>query len=216
MPSRNVVKEYAPDSYYHIYNRGVDKQSIFKDSSDYVVFLSLLKRHLSKEPQVNKYGRQAPHFHEEIELLAFCLMPNHFHLLIYQNSDDKAISKLLQSICTAYTMYFNRKYGRRGPLFENNFKASRIDQESYLQHISRYIHLNPKDWRRYEWSSLPYYLDNHSAGWLRPQRVMDLFEGSDYEEFLKDYEDYKEMLDEIKYELADTVFERTDLSKANY
>lgn len=202
MPSRNVVKEYAPDSYYHIYNRGINKQPIFKDKADYVYFLSLLKRYLSNNPTIDRFGRENPHYKNELDLLVFCLMPNHFHLLVYQHSNDKAISKFAQSITTAYTMYFNRKHKRVGRLFQSTFKASRISEDSYLQHISRYIHLNPKDWRRYEWSSLSYYLDGHEAEWVNPKRILDIFEGDDYEEFLKDYEDYKEMLDEIKYELA--------------
>lgn len=205
MPSRNVVKEYAPDSYYHVYNRGVNKQIIFKDDSDYVVFLSLLKKHLSKAPAIDRYGREVPHYKDEIELLAFCLLPNHFHLLVYQHDDDKAISKLLQSISTAYTMYFNRRYKRVGPLFQGTFKASRIDKDEYLQHISRYIHLNPKDYRKYEWSSLSYYLNNRQAEWLDPQRILDLFEGDNYLQFLEDYKDYKTSLNEIKYELANSL-----------
>lgn len=213
MPSRNIVKEYAPDSYYHVYNRGVNKQAIFQEDSDYVVFLGLLKRHLSREPQLNKYGRQAPHYFGQLELLAFCLMSNHFHLLIYQCQDQQALTKFLHSICTAYTMYFNRKYKRRGPLFESRFKASRISKDEYLQHISRYIHLNPKDYRHYEWSSLPYYLDGHSAAWLHPERALELFDGNNYQTFIEDYEDHKAMLDELKYELADSTFSRPDLTK---
>lgn len=203
MPSRNTRKEYAPNSYYHVYNRGLAKQHIFLDKDDYVVFLSLLKRHLSKDSQTNKYCREAPHFYGQVELLAFCLMPNHFHFLIYQSNDSGAMTKFLQSVCTAYTMYFNRKYERRGPLFEGRFKASRISQDEYLQHISRYIHLNPREYRRYKWSSLPYYLDGYEAEWIKPQRILDIFEDDNYENFLKDYQDHKAMLDEIKHELAD-------------
>ncbi|MDO8591965.1 MAG: transposase [bacterium] len=205
MPARNVVKEYAPDSYYHVYNRGVNKRTIFADGADYIVFLNLLKKRLSKEPTVDKYGRQAPHYKGEIELLAFCLMPNHFHLLLYQHDDSKAIAKLLQSVCTAYTMYFNRKHKRVGKLFQGNFKGSRVTSDEYLQHISRYIHLNPGDYKKYEWSSLPYYLGNQRAEWLEPTRILELFEGDSYHRFLEDYEDYKESLDEIKYELANNL-----------
>src|SRR3989344_5922404 len=143
MPARNSRKQYIPESYYHIYNRGVAKQTIFEDKQDYVVFLSLFKRHLSKEPSVDKYGRSHPHYRNDIELLAFCLMSNHFHFLIYQDKDDRAMTKFVQSLCTAYTMYFNRKRKSVGPLFEGRFKASRITKDQYLQHISRYIHLNP-------------------------------------------------------------------------
>lgn len=205
MPSRNVIKEYAPDSYYHIYNRGVAKQAIFGSRDDYVAFLGILKRHLSNEPQTSRYRHEYPHYKGEIELLAFCLMPNHFHLLVYQREDDQVLTKLLRSVCTAYTMYFNRKYKRVGPLFQGRFKASRISSDEYLQHISRYIHLNPQDYRHYEWSSLPYYSGELHAEWLEPSRILDLFNGTEnYAKFLADYEDYKDSLDEIKHELADS------------
>lgn len=205
MPSRNVVKEYAPDSYYHVYNRGVNKQTIFAEDADYIVFLGLLKRRLSKEPTVDRYGRQTPHYKDEIELLAFCLMPNHFHLLVYQHDDSKAVAKLLQSVCTAYTMYFNRKHKRVGRLFQGNFKGSRVTSDEYLQHISRYIHLNPKNYKKYEWSSLPYYLGTMRAEWVSPDPVLGLFAGDNYSKFLEDYEAYKASLDEIKDELANSL-----------
>ena len=213
MPSRNTVREYAPGSYYHVYNRGVAKQPIFVDNSDYTVFLSLLKRHLSNEPQIDRFGRLHPHYKDQVELLAFCLMPNHFHFLIHQDKDAQALSRFMKSVCTAYTMYFNRKYQRVGPLFQGRFKASRVSRDEYLQHISRYIHLNPKDYRQYEWSSLPYYLDGRRAEWLIPKRVLDLFEGTDYLKFLEDYKEHKAMLDELQYELADTIFARSDPAK---
>jgi putative transposase len=202
MPSRNLEKIYLSDSYYHIYNRGINKQTIFLDSEDYAVFLNLLKRYLNSIPVKDKKGREYEWLHEKIELLAFCLMPNHFHLLIYQSSPE-AMTRLLRGIGTSYTTYFNKKYKRRGPLFESRFKASVIQNESYLLHISRYIHLNPNDYRHYEWSSLPYYLGNKQAAWIRPKRILDIFENDDYSKFVSDYEEHKEMLDEIKHELAD-------------
>lgn len=204
MPSRNIIKEYAPDSYYHVYNRGVAKNLIFKNDTDYSVFLSLFKRYLSNEAHTSKYGHPHPHYKAQIELLVFCLMPNHFHLLVYQHNDSKAIAKLVQSICTAYTMYFNRKYKRVGPLFQSRFKASRISSDEYLQHISRYIHLNPQDYRTYKWTSIAYYLNGHQAEWLNPTPILDLFAADNYLKFLEDYEDYKASLDEIKYELANS------------
>lgn len=205
MPSRNVIKEYTSDSFYHLYNRGVAKQPIFRDETDYTVFLGLLKRFLSNEPYVDKYGRLQPHYYGKIELLAFCLMPNHFHLFVFQGSEDKILSKFVQSFSTAYSMYFNRKYKRVGPLFQGRFRASRITKDEYLQHISRYIHLNPKNYMDYQWSSLPYYFETHRSDWVKPQKILNLFEGAgDYKVFLQDYEDHKNMLEDIKYQLADS------------
>ncbi len=77
------------------------------------------------------------------------------------------------------------------------------DEDDYWLHISRYIHLNPKDWQRWEWSSLPYYLGEKQADWVRPERVLEAFEGDNYRVFVSDYEDHKAMLDELKHITAD-------------
>src|SRR3989344_349622 len=170
MPSRNIVKTYIPDSYYHIYCRGVNKDMVFNQPRDYAVFLNLLKRYLSKKPVKDKQGREYMHLYGELELLSYCLMPNHFHLLIYQTSST-AMRQLMHSILTSYSGYFNKINGRRGPLFESCYKASLISNDSYLEHISRYIHLNPKNWKDYKYSSLPYYIDKNRAEWLRHKRI---------------------------------------------
>lgn len=202
MPSRNIEKLYIPDAYYHLYNRGVNKRKIFIDSDDYAVFLNLLKRYLDTQPTKDNRGREYSWLYPKIELLAFCLMPNHYHLLIYQHEAD-AITQLIRPVATAYTMYFNKKYKRRGPLFESRYRASTINKDEYLHHISRYIHLNPDEYREWEFSSLPYYLNNKKAGWLRPERITDLFSNKkDYLNFIEDYQDYKIMIDTIKSELA--------------
>ncbi|HSX37004.1 MAG TPA: transposase [Patescibacteria group bacterium] len=202
MASRNTVRQFDTQAYYHIYNRGVEKRTIFADEEDYAVFLAMLKRHLSEGVHKDKSGRPYQQY-RDIELLAFCLMKNHYHLFIYQNNDAQAFSKLLRSVGTAYTAYFNRKYKRVGHLFQERFKASRITTDGYLQHISRYIHLNPSKPLGYEWSSLPYYLGQRHTDWVRPARIVEMFSGpDDYRAFVKDYADQKQMLDEIKHELA--------------
>lgn len=203
MPSRNRIKAYAPDSYYHVYNRGVEKRVIFLDDQDYTVFLSLLKRYLSGEEHKDHLGRIYEDLSDEIELLAFCLMPNHLHLLLYQ-STERGITNLLQRVMTSYTMYFNRKYKRVGTLFQDRFKASRISRDEYLQHISRYMHLNPMDYKNWEFSSLPYYLGNKKAAWLKPGRILEMFGAGEYRRFVADYEDHKKMLDEVRDELANS------------
>ncbi|OGL29598.1 hypothetical protein A3D14_01800 [Candidatus Saccharibacteria bacterium RIFCSPHIGHO2_02_FULL_47_12] len=202
MPSKHIEKIYLEDSYYHVFNRGVNKRTIFKDETDYAVFLSLLKRYLSPEPVKDRQGREYPSYFGKIKILAFCLMPNHFHLLVFQTERD-AMTKLLKSVCVAYTMYFNKRYKRVGHLFQDRFKASRIYQDAYLEHISRYIHLNPDNYKEWEFSSLPYYLGSKEAAWVEPQPILDLFQGSSYEKFLSDYSEHRNMLRELKHELAD-------------
>ncbi|MBA2279092.1 transposase [Candidatus Saccharibacteria bacterium] len=203
MASRNSRKIYLHNTHYHIYNRGVNKRRIFLDEEDYSVFLNLFKRYLSRHPVLDYKKREYPWLYNDLELLAFCLMPNHFHLLVYQLEED-AIRKLLKNVCGTYTIYFNKKYKRVGPLFQDRFKASMITDDAYLHHISRYIHLNPKAYKTWKFSSLPYYLGKQHAEWLQPHRIMELFtDKNDYLKFVKDYEEQKEIFDEIKYGLAD-------------
>jgi putative transposase len=203
MPSKNSRKIFITDSFYHVYNRGVEKRVIFIDDDDYAYFLYILKRHLSSEEIKDKSGRPYTKYSGDLELLSFCLMPNHFHILLYQLGDETAISRFMTAVCTAYTMYFNKKYKRVGHLFQERFKASHILSDSYIQHISRYIHLNPKEYRNYKWSSLPYFTAEFSADWVKPERILAMFEGrKDYQIFTEDYESQKAIQDEIKYELA--------------
>lgn len=204
MPSRNVLKYDVEGGYYHVYARGVSRMPIFKEPTDYAVFLNLYKRCLSKQPVYDQKNISYPHLYGDLELLCYCLMTNHFHLLIYQTKQG-SMTQLMRSVMTSYSRYFNKKNGRSGPLFESRYKASLIGNQSYLEHISRYIHLNPKDWRTYAYSSLPYSAGMLNAEWILPSRIMDIFDGpEDYVKFLADYESHKEMLEEIKYELADT------------
>ncbi len=166
------------------------------------MFLRLLARYLSPEEAKDPYGVSYPNFYNKTDLLAFCLMPNHFHLLVFQRQ-AKALTSLMQSVMTSYSRYFNKKYGRSGSLFESRFRASLISDDAYLMHITRYIHLNPRHWREYEYSSLPYYLQRAQETWLRPERMLELFASpSEYFKFVGDYEENKKMRDIIKKELA--------------
>jgi|SRR5581483_8720462 len=203
MPGRNLLRVDFAGAYYHVYFRGVNGKVIFKTENDYTVFMALLKRYLSVNPAKDKNGVGYPHLFNKLELLCFCLMPNHAHLLVYQ-VEQGAVRKLMQSVMVSYSRYFNTSYARRGPLFESRYRASLISNQSYLEHISRYIHLNPKhDWENYPYSSLPYFIAGWQAEWLVPDKIAGLFNSaSDYMKFLQDYEGHKRMLEEIKSELA--------------
>lgn len=178
MPTKNTRKAYAPDTYYHIYTRGVNKQAIFKDEADKVFFLGLLKRYLSKER--SKRTKHAPYasYADCLDLLAYCLMNNHIHLLFYQHDEPRAIAALMRRVLTTYSMYFNRKYSRVGPLFQSRYLASQIDNDAYLHHISRYIHRNPAMWSEYPFSSLRYYMGDVHADWVKPKAILELFDDS--------------------------------------
>lgn len=207
MPLRNVVKQFASDSFYHVYNRGVYRQNIFTGENDYATFLSLFKRHLSQEPAYDRIRRPLPHLRSEVELLAYCLMPNHFHLLVY-NKTDEGLTKLMRSTLTAYSMYFNKTHKRKGVLFESSYKASLIQDDSYLWHISRYIHLNPQDlrlnYKTYPYSSYGYYSGAKQAQWINPKRILDMHtsELNDYSAFVSDYESMRAEIQDLKRYLA--------------
>lgn len=205
MPSRNIIKEYGANEFYHIYSRGVAKQRIFLDEHDYLFFLSLFKRYLSLLPQHSRRHGPYPHYYDRLELISYCLMPNHIHMLVYQQ-DESAMTEFVRALMTSYSRYFNQRYDRVGPVFQSRYKASRITSASYLEHISRYIHLNPKQWLEYQYSSLRHFQAKLPPEWVRPARILAVFNHSrtEYLQFLHDYQGQKDMFEEIKWELAST------------
>ncbi len=145
--SRNVA--IAPGEYYHIYNRGTDKRNIFLTKGDYARLLSLL--YLANDAAPVDIKLQAPTLGDAlslprtdtlVDLCAYVLMPNHFHLLIREKSEG-GISKFMQKVSTGYTMYFNKRVERTGALFQGRYKASHVSKDEYLKYLISYIHLNP-------------------------------------------------------------------------
>ncbi len=141
-----------------------------------------------------------------IELIAFCLMPNHFHLLIKQNSED-GVFRFLRLMMNSYVKYFNTKYKRVGPLFQGMFKVVHVETDEQLLHLSRYIHLNPlvsflvkdKDFISYPWSSLQEYIKNQ-AKISNPKPILENFsKNQDYLKFVLDQADYGKELEKIKH-----------------
>ncbi len=189
MPIKNTVKQFDAPAYYHVYNRGAGNQPIFYDNQDREKFLSLFARHIDPSDRSCKSdGREYEKY--SIEVVAYCLMGNHFHLLVFQESDPEALTRLMRSVATAYTMYFNHRYKRYGHLFQSIYKASRITDEAYLVHISRYIHMNPRSYLRYRWSSIRYYLGAAAPVWVNVKRV-NAMSPQQYREFLRLYEGKK-------------------------
>ena len=202
MPSRNVSKIDVPDSYYHVYARGASRKTIFIEDEDFNYFISLFHRYLSHDEVTNSINVPYEKLHDDIELLSYCLMGNHFHLLLYQ-SEQGTMARLMRGIMTSYSRYFNKKYELSGSLFETRYKASRISNDEYLMHISRYIHLNPDKWERYPYSSIAYYRDEKAPDWLHTERILELFSSPNaYMEFVKDYKDIRDVYEVVKHELA--------------
>lgn len=148
---------FVPGEYYHIYNRGNSKQTIFHDKKDYMHFLGLLYACNQKENfKIDNLQKGQDLFSIEkesalVDIGAYCLMSNHFHILITQ-TEDGSISKFMQKLSTAYVMYYNKKYERTGGLFEGKFKSQHLDTDQYLKYAFSYLHLNPvklidKEWK---------------------------------------------------------------------
>ena len=186
MPSRNILKDYLPESYYHVYNRGVAKQHIFLDDFDYQKFTSILKRHLDDKIILNTEGIPYAKY-KEVNLLAYCLMPNHFHMLLYIEENPREMIDLLRSASTAYSMYFNKRYKRVGPLFQSRYKAVRIVDDKHLYHISRYIHLNPINYMTWQWSSLQHYLTDYPENWINTQIITNMLKPTTYADYIKEH-----------------------------
>ncbi len=214
MPSKNSLKVYLENGYYHIYNRGVEKRIIFEDPQDYSVFLSYLKEYLLPKdmnslqqalanPSTPREVKQKilrllrlNNFSGKITLYAYCLMPNHFHLLIKQ-AEPHSIDVFMNSLCTRYTMYFNRKHKRVGRLYQDVYKAVIIENDEYLLHLSRYIHKQAivvqGDPLHNQPSSFENYLGFKQAEWVKHKDILDYFSRKnsslDYESFVNQSEE---------------------------
>ncbi|OGY26930.1 MAG: hypothetical protein A2Z11_02615 [Candidatus Woykebacteria bacterium RBG_16_43_9] len=175
---------FQENSFYHIISKG-NNQNVFLYQRDYKKFLFNL----------NKYSQKF-----QLTIIAYVLMPNHIHLLLKQ-STAQAISKFMQSTMTSYATYFNFKHRRRGHLFQGRFKHIPVDQEEYLTHLSRYIHLNPssaslvKKPEYYEWSSYRYYLDLEKTAFVDKKTILNYFSAKnpveDYKLFVESRIDYQ-------------------------
>lgn len=151
---------FSVDEFYHIYNRGTDKRVIFTDIYDHNRFALLL--HLcnsATQVDISNKLREGQSFAELInidvsdrlvDIGAYCLMPNHFHLIVREKQAG-GISRFMKKLLTAYSMYFNKKHKRTGSLFEGPFKARHADTDEYLKYLFAYIHLNPVKMIDPEW-----------------------------------------------------------------
>jgi len=191
MPSKNLVKKFVPDGVYHIYNRGVEKRSIFVDAQDYRVFLNLINLILSPKNTLDLADIRIQNKSDSVNLLAYCLMPNHFHLTIKQ-LNETGMTEFMRSITNAYVAYFNKRYKRVGSLFQGTYKAALIDKDEYLVHVTRYIHMNPLEinskLKEYPYSSYKYYVNDNKPNWLDTTIVLEQFKNSkEYEKFVNDH-----------------------------
>lgn len=224
MPSRKVP--LVTEQYYHVFNRGVARQPIFTDIREYKRAIQLISYYQNKNPSP-KYSHfiQLPREQRNIllslsnskrdysvSIIAYCLMPNHFHFLLRQKVDN-GIPKFIADFTNSYARYFNVKNERYGPVFQGRFKSVLVETDEQLFHVVRYIHLNPytsyvvksvSELENYEFSSLPDYIGRRNSILVDKKVVLSNFKKSiDYEKFVFDQADYQRKLGNIKHLLIE-------------
>ena len=188
-------------SYFHIYNRGNAKENIFINEEDYRFFLLRLKQNLFPEENNNPRIKSLPP--NSFSLISYCLMPNHFHLLMRQNSDIP-LGRFILKLSTSYSKFLNKKYGRVGHVFQDQFKQAYIDDDKYLVWVTAYIHQNPKTAKLvgnstdYKWSSLQNYLGNDS--YVKCEKDVILEQYKSKIDFLKDTNEIGKIISKNKVE----------------
>ena len=180
---------YQQGGIYHIFNRGCDRRKIFMGDDNYRFFLRKVR--LLKD----KYG---------IDVIAYCLMPNHFHLLVKQNSDSP-ISKWIQKVLSGYVQAFNKQNDRKGTLFESSTKPRLINKDEYLNNIIHYIHLNPvkaslvENPEEWQYSSYKYWISENESSFVSLKLRKEIFTSK--QNYLNSFNEYFESKSWINDEL---------------
>lgn len=203
---------------YHVYNRGVAKQALFHDNHDYRYFLDALSYYLEESttlrfsmlPDEVRFGlsRSMPE-QPLVKVLAYCLMPNHFHFVLQQLQDD-GVTHCLRKALNSYTRAYNTRHRRVGPLFQGRFQAKRVEDDEQLLHLTRYVHLNPlmakltESAEQYRWSSMDAYLKKERHRLCQPDLVLAMLHTPNaYREFIDDYIGFARELEVIKKLIKD-------------
>lgn len=226
MPARRIP--LITDEIYHIVNRGNASAPIFKTKHDYQKFIQTFLFYQNENPPIrfSKLNNIPQPERDElleklkkekqllVEIIAYCLMPNHYHFILKQ-TQDRGILNFIRLSTNSYARYFNTKYKRKGSLFESRFKAVRVETDSQLIHLSRYVHLNPyssflvKDPEgllRYPFSSLSEYIGASTTNICSKEIVLGQFSGlKGYQRFVIDRADYQRSLSEIKHQILEAV-----------
>lgn len=223
MPQRKTP--LITDEIYHVFNRGIDKIPTYRDKREYQRFVTTITFYRYQNPPV-KLSRflalpwldqqniltKLEANNKSVNVLCYCLMPNHFHLLLKQNINH-GISNFLGYIQNSYTKYFNTKHDRIGGLFLDQFKAVRVEKDEQLLHVSRYIHLNPHtgyvinnidNLPTYQWSSLKEYINSTSNQICNTEIILAIFRNREaYRNFIYDQADYQRTLKQNEHLLLE-------------
>jgi len=211
MPSKYYTRNFETGNFYHIYNRGANKQKIFLKPKDYQVFTKILSYFLTHPTgkifsYLNKasqpYKRKGlPPTNSSVHLISYCLMPNHFHLLLKQEAEPTAqnsITNLMRRLSITYSMYFNQKYQHAGALFESKYKNVSITSPEQLLHLTKYIHKNPKNFSDYPYSSYSDFLPtSHPGSWIYPEDILFYFSKTNPNNSYKNFVEEKSIDSEI-------------------
>lgn len=198
-------------SVFHVITRGLDGRDLFPDESYYNHFIRLVSYYrYDPELRFTDFIKLSAKIREQminegkpkVSIIAYVLMPNHFHFLIDEN-DEGFVTKFFSRLLNSYTRYFNQKNKRRGTLYQHSIKKFKVMDESYLLHLTRYIHLNPvsaglverpEDWK---YSSYLEYLGESKVKLCEFERYLTV-NPDHYREFTEDRIDYQRSLELIK------------------
>jgi putative transposase len=184
MPYRRI--QFCKGEYYHIYNRGANRQPIFRSDENYRFLLRRVKEYITQDA---------------VAVIAYCLMPNHYHFLMRQDGDT-SISNCIQSVFNSYTKAFNKMYTTSGTLFEGRFRSIHVDTDEYVTHLCRYIHRNPLDGKQplvqnladWPYSNYPEWLGIRHGTLIDHQFVQGFFSSyGEYQAFVLNYQPSKQL-----------------------
>ncbi|MEN9327868.1 MAG: hypothetical protein RI947_676 [Candidatus Parcubacteria bacterium] len=210
-------------SIYHIYNRSVDKKILFGTRLGCYRFIEALKYYrstkfnvsLSRFYRLDEYRRKEieeivkDHAYHTVQVLAYALMPTHFHLLL-KDLHENGISQYISKVTNAFTRYYNITHHRTGSVFESRFKATCMRTDEQLIHTSRYIHLNCysgniiqtiDELRLYEWSSYKHYIEDNNSSFVHREIVLSLFGDNklNHQKFVEQNAEYQRRLEKTKH-----------------
>lgn len=204
-----IASDSSLENIYHVVNKGIEKTLIFLDKKDIERFLETIKFYRFQNPSRFSFRKRPPYHNLNqgrkplVEILAFCLMPDHFHMLLKEKKPGAA-SRFVSLVCNSYTKYYNNRNKRSGFLFAGTFKSKKIESGEQLAKVARHIHLDPyiknivMDPKKFPFSSLPEYLGKQD-GFCEKSLILGSLQGREnYENFALDIEDYKRNLEQFE------------------
>lgn len=213
MPSKYYQRQFVPNYHYHLYNRGAHKQDIYLEEADYATFTDIMVYYLNfpqgkprsyLERYKNDPNIKVPNLDTEspdssFHVVAYCLMPNHFHFMIKQVAPPAAYNSpinFMRRVSITYALYYNEKYEHSGTLFQGKYKNILVESEPQLIYLTKYIHRNPLSFlpkpklATYPHSSYAHYLDKTHYDWIRSSEILDFFSKKhpqlDYQHFIEE------------------------------